>query len=765
MPTNFVKKKADRPARPESALDPVVALKKAVGERAEEMDIERITIDQTLQVRSKGLDAATVERYRAVIQNGGELPPITVYLMPTEATSSANTYLLAAGFHRMEAHKLEGRKTIFAVVRQGTREQAMIEAARSNLAHGLDLKKPDLRRALEILIVAGYYTKDGVLASNGVIAADLGVSDPTVGEWVKEIATVKNLTVDLTRRWGRDGKVREIENIREAATQRAEEERKRKEQERFEAQIAAEEEKLARYRASNVIFRTKFIADMILHTPGNRNLAARLKIDLPSENTPEEHKTFVYYLHAANRHFSLSVDRENQFIRDFRSHKDYRWYQEVLASITPSLWEQADAQNWTEDDMQQWLDGFKQRHSVPLPSAAPGMAQPKHPDPHYQPPTATGRHRLTEVTATEAETETTAQPSLDDCPFSVGQEVWIVATGELETVTQIEWRDGAWQIRLTNSEDFHRLDELSDVHPSAASAVQSTPPFEFSANQSVRVIRSGQIDQVTHLEYDSGLGCWVYLLRHDQSLYPYKATELEAVDEPEVDSNPAPCPFQKDDWVIYKPSGKHCQVLSAKWDGQFWWLHVMDESQHDFKEYAAQFEVAATTSETKPTHPFRIGDTVRDLRTGQLVEVVGFGSDGSLRVAGDDEPSQYDGSVTNFEKYDTRATPPPQAKPGGEYKPNGDTQARMVENYMGLLRLVQNVNAALMELEEYDCNLQYLQERDTLQGLWDSIAAMNANGNGVADKLYQRLTYMVSTGLPYDPVVADEVVKKGMQRT
>ncbi|KAB2861810.1 MAG: hypothetical protein F9K46_07935 [Anaerolineae bacterium] len=157
---------------------------------------------------------------------------------------------------------------------------------------------------------------------------------------------------------------------------------------------------------------------------------------------------------------------------------------------------------------------------------------------------------------------------------------------------------------------------------------------------------------------------------------------------------------------------------------------------------------------------------MRDLQTGQLVEVVGFASDGSITVEGDDEndePYQYDGRIEDFEKYDTRADPP-QTKPSGEYKPNGDTQARMVENYMGLLRLVQNVNAALMELEEYDCNLQYLQERDTLQGLWDSVAAMNANANVVADKLYQRLTYMASTGLPYDPVVADEVVKKGMQR-
>ncbi len=393
MPTNFTKKKADREPRPEPALSPVDALKKAVGERSEEMEMSRITIDQALQVREHGLDAETVERYRVVIREGGELPPVTLYR--TEVDSQL-VYLLAAGFHRMEAHRLENRTIIQAVVRQGSREDAMIEAARSNLAHGLDLKKPDLRRALEILLLAGYYLKDGVLASNAVIASDLGVSAETVSVWAKEISTLRNLRVDFTRRWGKDGKVRDVESIQESNQQRAEDERKRKEQERFQAQVAADAIKLERYRTSNVIFRAKFVADMLLHSPTNRNIAARLKIELPSENTPEEHKTFGYYLKAADKRFTISTDRENQFIRDFQTTKDVRWYQTLLAAVTPSIWEAADAQNWDEAMMQEWLDGFHQRQSAPLPSAAPnpGMAQPKG-DATYPQTGAISRHRLT----------------------------------------------------------------------------------------------------------------------------------------------------------------------------------------------------------------------------------------------------------------------------------------------------------------------------------------------------------------------------------
>ncbi|GIK63847.1 MAG: hypothetical protein BroJett018_16410 [Chloroflexota bacterium] len=829
MPTNFAKKKADRPERPESALDPVVALKKATGERSEEIEISRITIDQSLQVRSKGLDGPTVDKYRAVIQNGGELPPITLYRVQTDDAQSANIYLLAAGFHRIEAHKLEGRNTIFAVIRQGTREDAMIEAARSNLAHGLDLKVPDLRRALEILLVAGYYTKDGVLASNRVIAAELGITDPTAGEWIREIVTAKYLAVDLTRRWGKDGRVYEVENIQQAATQRAEEERKRKEQERFDAQIAAEEEKLARFRASNVIFRAKFIADMILHTPYNRNVATRLKIDLMPENTPDEQKTFGYYVKAADRRFTISTDRELQFIRDFKSNKGYHWYQDVLGSVTPAIWEQADAQNWTEEDMQQWLDGFKQRHSGPLPSAAPGMAQPKNPNIEIPQPKVLGRHRP-EAAATEMEHRT--EPTYN-CPVRVGQRVKVIATGEITYVTAVEWVDVEWRLRTESDPDEYLL--LSDVEivvPPAPDELDTNPAdCPFQVGQNVEVFETGDkgvVQRVTYVNDEWRINVLLY-----DGVHVFKADELQRifaeVIEEAIEATPTPihddpapcpfkvgdrvilkrnptgintvravrqlqdgtwqmtlvteygnefyeppasfvpaCPFNKGDVLVYKPTREHMLLDGGQWNGSDWTLNLTNSQGHLFSDVASRFEpITAVIIEDKAVVPFRTGDILKDIQTGEYVEVVGFSSDGSITVQGEDG-SEYQGQAGDFEKA-AQVTPEQLAQasskpPNGEYKPSNGTQTQMTTNYIALMNIITRFTNALHELEGFDLNIQYLQQPETLENIWQAIKSAGDLYTKVSEVVLERLTVMANTGLPYDPRLAEQTLKEGMQR-
>ncbi len=639
MPTNFAKKKADRPERSDAEINPVVALKKAVGERSEEMELGRITIDQTLQVRSKGLDAATVERYRAVIQNGGELPPITVYRTDMD---NKLVYLLAAGFHRMEAHRLEGRTTVYAVVRQGSREEAMIEAARSNLAHGLDLKKPDLRRALEILLLAGYYTKDGVLASNGVMAADLGVSDPTIGDWVKEIATVKNLTVDFTRRWGKDGKVRDVENIQEAATQRAEAVQQRK----LDAIVAAEAAKLAEWRASNVVFRAKYIADALLRSPSNRNIAIHLKIDLPSETLPDDAKTLGYYVKAAHQQFRLTPGREESFIHEFQSTKDVKWYQGMLRHVTPAIWETADSQNWDEAMMQQWLDGFHQRQSAPLPSAAPrpGMAQPAR-EIEYQPPKPIGRH-ITGAPAPAVEAETRTEPP---AAFKIGQNVEVFETGDKGIVHHVEYSNYEWLIHVKLYDGIH----------------------VFKADEIARV---------------------------------FTEVMQEALEQP---YEPRPgddgtCPYEVGQEVIFAETGEIITITAMSYHGNEWRLFTDDTDGY------------VTLDQIKP----------------KAIEI-------------------------------TAATSPaPQP-----YKPSNGTQAQMVENYMAMVRLFDQAAANLQAIEDFDCNIQYLQIPEALEALWDSFHSLvHTRALAVSQVMFARLTSMASTGLPYDSKLAEEVTRKGMQR-
>lgn len=406
-----------------------------------------ITVDQSLQVRVGGLDADHLDSIVTKLTNGGEIDRAIVVFRNTDGK-----YLLADGFHRLEAYKRVGRKNVVCEVHDGDWEAARLYAETANMEHGLRINNEDKRGILESRLARKYYeNEDGVLATNAVIAADLGVTDRTIAGWLEEILTAKNFGVDLSKRVDKNGRVIAVDAIVKASAERAETNRQTK----LGEQVAAESAKLAEWRASNVIFRAKYIADALLRSPSNRHLANSLKIELPSENTPEEHKTFGYYVKAAHKHFRLTPGREETFIHDFQSTKDVKWYQELLSVVTPAIWEQADAQNWTEGEMQDWLDGFHQRQSAPLPSAAPrpGMAQPKNPDLTYQAPAPTGRHRLTEA-------EMRTQPTYD-CPINIGQRIKILATGEITYVAAVEWVDVEWRLRTERHPDSYLL--LTDI--------------------------------------------------------------------------------------------------------------------------------------------------------------------------------------------------------------------------------------------------------------------------------------------------------------
>ncbi len=79
-------------------------------------------------------DEPAIERYRAALDR---LPPITVAL----------GYIIVGGFHRWQAHKLEGRQTIEAVdLGNLTDVQILKESLRRNAEHGLRPRTPDKKR-------------------------------------------------------------------------------------------------------------------------------------------------------------------------------------------------------------------------------------------------------------------------------------------------------------------------------------------------------------------------------------------------------------------------------------------------------------------------------------------------------------------------------------------------------------------------------------------------------------------------------------------
>jgi hypothetical protein len=106
------------------------------------MEIAKITASPEVQPRV-ALHYPTVESYCEAIRRGDELPPVRVFF-------DGETHWLTRGFHRLEAYKLHGSVTIPTDVRNGTFQEAILDATESNGDHGLERSQEDLARAIEM---------------------------------------------------------------------------------------------------------------------------------------------------------------------------------------------------------------------------------------------------------------------------------------------------------------------------------------------------------------------------------------------------------------------------------------------------------------------------------------------------------------------------------------------------------------------------------------------------------------------------------------
>lgn len=106
----------------------------------EEIEINEVIVDHRLQPRTQQ-NFQTVIRYRETLEDGGSFPPITVARID-------GLLLLVDGFHRLQAHRGAGKRTIEAVILEGlTREDAFFEAVIANTQHGIGLSKDEKRAA------------------------------------------------------------------------------------------------------------------------------------------------------------------------------------------------------------------------------------------------------------------------------------------------------------------------------------------------------------------------------------------------------------------------------------------------------------------------------------------------------------------------------------------------------------------------------------------------------------------------------------------
>jgi hypothetical protein len=106
------------------------------------MEIAKITASPEVQPRV-ALHYPAVESYCEAIRRGDELPPVRVFF-------DGKTNWLTRGFHRLEAYKLHGSTTIPADVRNGSFQEAILDATESNGDHGLERTQEDLARAIQM---------------------------------------------------------------------------------------------------------------------------------------------------------------------------------------------------------------------------------------------------------------------------------------------------------------------------------------------------------------------------------------------------------------------------------------------------------------------------------------------------------------------------------------------------------------------------------------------------------------------------------------
>jgi ParB-like chromosome segregation protein Spo0J len=168
-PTSKVADAADQapvPHGPKKAKDPVTR-------KPEYLPMSLIRTDGGTQAREE-INAAVVEEYAEAQREGAQLPPVVLY-----HDKDGDTYWLADGFHRFHAHHLNGHVDILAVVRDGTRRDAVLHAVGANKDHGLRRTNGDKKKAAMTLLEDPEW---GTWSDNK-IAKESGVSPTTVGTY------------------------------------------------------------------------------------------------------------------------------------------------------------------------------------------------------------------------------------------------------------------------------------------------------------------------------------------------------------------------------------------------------------------------------------------------------------------------------------------------------------------------------------------------------------------------------------------------------
>ena len=162
--------------------------------RRDNLRLDQITVDTSIQCRVGGCDPEIVSEYADAMQNGKTLPPIVVF-------RNGKVHRIADGHHRHEASRRLGATHIEVEIYEGDSDQAKLYAAGSNATHGKPRTNADKRLAVTLLLGM----TDICGQSDSVIADLADVDQKTVGTVRSELEREGKIPA-LTERRGRDGR-------------------------------------------------------------------------------------------------------------------------------------------------------------------------------------------------------------------------------------------------------------------------------------------------------------------------------------------------------------------------------------------------------------------------------------------------------------------------------------------------------------------------------------------------------------------------------
>lgn len=96
--------------------------------------------------------------------------------------------VLVDGFHRVEAMTRAGKKTIPAIIKEGTKLDAVLEAAKANQQHGLPTSTKAYRDALSKVVRAGGYKNKHGIKPIKTLVVELGIpcNERTARRWMQQ---------------------------------------------------------------------------------------------------------------------------------------------------------------------------------------------------------------------------------------------------------------------------------------------------------------------------------------------------------------------------------------------------------------------------------------------------------------------------------------------------------------------------------------------------------------------------------------------------